>query len=158
MSATGPQSLADSLRRRIREDRELTERAVDEELRIFEDAWRRRSAAALNSIEADILSRTRPLSRSLLRAWLIPLAAGLGLTLGISAGSWALTRHLSLEIRDLARAAQEQRRTLEALEGRTGGLALVRLSEGTFVTVPPGRTLEPGWTLGGGPAWRLSEN
>lgn len=158
MSATGPQSLADSLRRRIREDRALTERAVDEELRSFEAAWRRRSAAALNTIEADTLSQARRLSRSLRLAWLIPLIAGLGLTLGVFGGSWALTRHLSLEIRDLMLSAQEQRLTLESLEERTGGIVLRRRSEGTFLTVPPGRTLDPGWTLGGAPAWRLSED
>ena len=110
---------------------------VDEELRSFEAAWRRRSAAALNTIEADTLSQARRLSRSLRLAWLIPLAAGLGLTLGIFGGSWALTRHLSLEIRDLMLSAQEQRLTLEALEERTGGIVLRRRSEGIFLTVPP---------------------
>ena len=158
MSGNGPPSLGDRLRSRIREDRELMDRAIEAELKSFEESFRRRSGAALRTIESDIDSRIRPLARSLRRAWLIPLAVGLSLSLGILGGSWGLALHLSSSLQELMQSVGEQRRTLSELQGGTAGITLHRRGGEAFLTLPEGWTLEPGRTTGGEPAWRLSRD
>lgn len=158
MSGTGPRSLSDRLRSRIREDRELMDRAIELELKNFEESFRRRSRDALRTIESDILSRTRPLARSLRRAWLIPLIAGLSLSIGILGGSWAAASYLSSSLQGLMESVREQRRTLSELESGTAGITLHRQGREAFLTLPEGWRLEPGRTTGGAPAWKLSRD
>lgn len=136
----------------------MMDRAIESELKSFEESFRRRSGAALRSIESDIDSRIRPLARSLRRAWLIPLAVGLSLSAGILGGSWGMALYLSSSLQDLMQSAREQRRTLAALESGTAGITLHRLGPETFLTAPEGWSLDPGWRIGGEPAWKLSRD
>ena len=158
MSGTGPRSLGDRLRSRIREDRELMDRAIESELKNFEESFRRRSNAALRTIESDINSRIRPLAQSLRRAWLIPLTVGLSLSLGILGGSWGMALYLSSNLQDLARSVREQRLTLSALQDGTAGITLHRKGREAFLTLHEGWSLESGRTTGGAPAWKLSRD
>ena len=139
------------------------DQTIDSELQNFKESFRKRSNAALNTIENDLETRAQLLSRTLHRRWLPPLILGLSLSIGIFSGSWATMQYLASNIRNLMQEARSldmeidrQQQTLDILQERTGGINLSRGPNGTFITIPDGMTLDPNWKLNGGPAWRLS--
>ena len=92
-----------------------------------------------------------------------PLIVGLGLWLGIFAGSWATMHWLSMSIQDrietLAMAnlrIEGAREMLAEIEETTWGVGLREVSGEQYVTLPAGTTVRTAFTVDGRPYLKLS--
>ena len=165
-----PGGLSERLRRRLEEDRKLlesqrrrTEELIRSEHRQLAESSRRSAAAARRSIESASEELAAHQAAALRKAWRRPLLAGLSLFLGISIGSWGLTRWLSARIAGqlqesarLEAEIEQLRRTEERLRERTWGVYLHEGSQGRYVVLPRGAEPDTGWTIGGRPSVKLS--
>lgn len=182
MSGTSKRGgLSARLRRKLESDRREIERLTASELRRLGERLRGVASDALGSIASDTerqAARVRERLRGpwrgveeeagrlrghLRRAWLRPLATGLTISLGISIGSWGTMRWLSARITSqlqesarLERRIAEQRETLERYRaGETRGVAILSMSNGHFVVLPPGADPPSEWTAGGESIWTV---
>ena len=101
--------------------------------------------------------------RMLLNAWLRPLVVGLTIFLGISGGSWALTRWLSVSIQSrVATMAvptvriEQTRETVTEIQNATWSVTPREIHGERFVVLPDGALDHPPWTVGARPARKLS--
>lgn len=193
-SHSNVQSLAATLKQKQDEDRQQIEALIRSELEQLAATLKQQSSAVLSStldgiekelsqrlsiIKKQIEAQTKPLSASLasvkaeaetlqvltFRAWLKPLALALSLSLGIFAGSWALTAWLSSSIQgqletraNLAQQIEVQERTLAKIEARTWGVEFNQDANGRFLILPPGVEPSTGWKIGNRQAVRLGKN
>ena len=155
--------MAARFRRRLETEHQQIEEAAASELRRLGESLSAVASGALRSIEADMAAATRRIRGLLLRGWLWLLAAGLSLSLGISAGSWATMRWLSASIEDRLQTLaildveiEQARETLTHLEEATWRVDLLEIDGERFVVLPPGALPNPPWSVGGRPAVKLS--
>ena len=129
------------------------------------------AASAQNSIESD-LEAVVDRQRSVLQwSWGLPLAAGIGLFLLISIGSWGLAQWQSGRIRDRNQTLErldleigERTQVLEQLDEATWGIRLHEEPGGKYIVLPEGAIALDGrdqpqpldWTVGGQLAIKLS--
>ena len=99
----------------------------------------------------------------LMRAWLLPAAAGLSLFLVICAGSWGTMRWLSMRIESQLQALailnvdiEQARKTLTQFETMTWRVDLLEIDGERFVVLPAGSLERSPWRVGGRPAVKLS--
>ncbi len=158
-----PNELTSRLRRRLEADHREIEETAASELRRLGGSLSAVVDGALRTIEADTAGAVGRLSALLRRAWLLPLVAGLSLSLGIVAGSWAGTRWLWTTIEQQIEALavlrvdiEEARATLARIEETTWGLVLTEIDGERFVVLPASALDSPPWTVGGRPALKLS--
>ena len=158
-----PNELTSRLRRRLETDHRQIEETAASELRRLGESLSAVVNGALRTIEADTASAVGRLSALLRRAWLLPLVAGLSLSLGIVGGSWAGTRWLWTTIEQQIEALAvlrvdiaEARATLARIEETTWGLELKEIDGERFVVLPAGTLDYRPWTVGGRPAVKLS--
>ena len=158
-----PNELTSRLRRRLEADHRQIEETAASELRRLGESLSAVVNGGLRTIEADTASAVGRLSAVLRRAWLLPLVAGLSLSLGIVGGSWAGTRWLWTTIEQqietlavLCVDIKEARATLARIEETTWGLELTEIDGDRFVVLPAGTLDSPPWTVGGRPALKLS--
>ena len=151
------------LRRRLETDHQEFEETAASELRRLGESLSAVASDALRSIEADMAAATGRIRALLLRGWLWLMAAGLSLSLGISAGSWATMRWLSANIEDRFQTLailnvdiEQARETLTHLEETTWRVELLEIEGERFVVLPAGSLIRPPWTVGGRPAVKLS--
>lgn len=186
MSGTSKRSvLSERLRRNLESRRRETEELAASELHRLGEGLRKHAGAELSRIESATAERagvtrqrlsaaldgieaeSETLARHLRRAWVRPLAIGTSLCLGISLGSWGLTRWLSFRVQTLVgleAQIEERERTLELLEGKTWGLDLHEGGNGKYVVLPEGALILDGrdrpqkaeWTVGGRAAIKLT--
>ena len=174
--------LSERLRRNLEERRREIEELAGGELGRLGESLRGYASGELRDIERSVAARAAEArqrlagelarievesgraQRHLRRAWLRPLVTGVSLSAGISLGLWAQMRWLSGEIRELMQESarlelriEDQRRTVELLEGETWGVSLHEREEGRYVVLPRGAELGTGWTIGGRPSVRFSE-
>ncbi len=153
------------LRSRLEADRRQIEETAASELRKLGENLRAVANGALLTIELDTEAATARTRALLLKTWLRPLVVGLSLFLGISLGSWALTRWLSAGIQSridtramLDVQIEEARATLAGIEDATWGVTLLEIGGDRFVVLPYGTLERPPWTVGGRPALKLSSD
>ena len=173
-----PGSLSERLRRkreeeekRIEAERQRYEALITSELQKLGESSRSAAVNALRSIESDLEAAIGRMRALLLKAWMRPLAVGISLFLGISIGSWGLTRWQLFWIRSQAETLagqdleiEEQARTLAQLREGTWGIRLHEGTRGKYVVLPKGamrldgndRPQLPEWTVGGQAAIKLS--
>ena len=164
MSMTsGPNDLTSRMRQRLEADRRQIEEAAARELERLGERLGAIASGALRSIEADTASATARMSVLLRRALLRPLVIGLSLFLGISGGSWATMRWLSMSIEGrietlatLNVQIEQARETLAEIEETTWGVTLREIDGERFVVLPAGTLEHPPWTVRGRPAVKLS--
>lgn len=148
--------------------------AANAERRTFEtdmETARQRRRAALQQENEELERHLQRRLALLGKAWLWALAIGTALSLGISLGTWGLTRYLAARIQNqletqagMERRIQERSRTLDALDARTWGVQLQELEGERYLVLPPGtqvldgrnRPQTPAWTVDGAPAVKLS--
>ncbi|MYA42682.1 MAG: hypothetical protein F4Z31_13140 [Gemmatimonadetes bacterium] len=162
---SNPNDWTARLRSRLEADRRQVEEAAASELKQLGENLRAVANGALLTIEIDTERATARTNALLLKTWLRPLVVGLSLFLGISLGSWALTRWLSAGIQSRidTRAAldfqiEEARETLAGIEETTWGVTLVEIGGDRFVVLPHGTLANPPWTVDGRPALKLSSD
>ena len=162
---SNPNDWTARLRSRLEADRRQVEEAAASELRQLGENLRAVANGALLTIEIDTERATARTNALLLKTWLRPLVVGLSLFLGISLGSWALTRWLSagIQSRIETRATldfqiEEARETLAGIEETTWGVTLVEIGGDRFVVLPYGTLERPPWTVDGRPALKLSSD
>ena len=166
--------LAARLRRKWETDRREIEEAGVTQLRRLGESFSGAAQHAQRSIDADMAAftqRTRTelaaftqrTQSVLMRAWLLPAAAGLSLFLVICAGSWGTMRWLSMRIESQLQTRatldvdiEQARETLTHLEETTWRVELLEIDGERFVVLPPGSLERPPWTVGGRPAVKLS--
>ncbi|MDE0178317.1 MAG: hypothetical protein OXP36_06935, partial [Gammaproteobacteria bacterium] len=141
------------------------EETAASELKQLGENLRAVANGALLTIEIDTERATARTRALLVKTWLRPLVVGLSLFLGISLGSWALTRWLSagIQSRIETRAGldfqiDEARATLAGIEDTTWGVTLVEIAGDRFVVLPDGTLERPPWTVDGRPALKLSSD
>ena len=163
MSRTSnPNEFTARLRSRLATEHQQIEEVTLSELRRHGESLRAVVNDALHSIEADTGVTVARVRVMLLNAWLRPLVIGLVIFVGISGGSWALTRWLSAGIQDrietmamLGVWTETARETLAEIEETTWGVTLVEIEGERFVVVPDGTLERPPWTVDGRPALKL---
>lgn len=160
---SNPNDLSARLRSRMAADRRQIEETAASELRQLGERLRAVANGALLTIEIDTEAASARTRALLLKTWLRPLVVGLSLFLGISVGSWALTRWLSagIQSRMETRAAldvqiEEARATLAGIEDTTWGVTLLEIGGERFVVLPYGTLDRPAWTVDGRPTLKLS--
>ena len=141
---------------------EIEETGVTE-LRRLGESLNSAARSAQRSIDADMAAWTERTRALLMRAWLLPAAAGLSLFLVICGGSWGTMRWLSMRIESQLQALaildvdiQQARQTLTELETATWRIELREIDGERFVVLPAGSLERPPWTVGGQPAVKLS--
>ena len=144
-------------------DRRQIEETAASELKQLGERLRSIANGALLTIEIDTEAAAARTHALLLKTWLRPLVVGLSLFLGISLGSWALTRWLSAGIQSrietramLDVQIEEARATLAGIEETTWGVTLLEIAGERFVVLPYGTLEHPPWTVDGRPALKLS--
>ena len=162
-TTSSPNDLSARLRRRLETEHRQIEETTASELRRLGERSRAIVNDALHSIEADTATAAGRMRRTLLNAWLRPLVIGLGLFLGISGGSWALTHWLAARIQSrietlamLDVQTEQARETLAGIEDTTWGVRLLEIDGERVVVLPLGTLDDPRWTVGGLPALKLS--
>ena len=150
--------LTERLRRRLESERREIEELTASELGRLGENSRRVARNALRTIESDTEATGR-MRELLLKAWVRPLIVGLGLWLGIFAGSWATMRWLSRSIQErIERLAEldydiyDARQTLAQMEVDTWGVALLEIEGERVVVLPAGTLEDPRWTWRDRPA------
>src|SRR6056297_3549765 len=105
MTISNVVSLKDRLRAKMEDDREQTEVLIQEHLSELSENLKGSISDELSSIREHLESETDRLNREYLklkmvltRAWIKPLLTGLGIFLGIFAGSWGLMQYLSSSV------------------------------------------------------------
>ena len=162
---SNPNDWTARLRNRLEADRRQIEEAAASELRQLGENLRAVANGALLTIELDTEAATARTRALLLKTWLRPLVVGLSLFLGISLGSWVLTRWLSagIQSRIETRAMldvhiDEAHATLAGIEDTTWGVTMLEIAGDRFVVLPHGTLDRPPWTVGGRPALKLSSD
>ena len=155
--------LAARLRRKWETDRREIEETGVTELRRLGESLNSAARSAQRSIDADMAAWTERTRALLMRAWLLPAAAGLSLFLVICGGSWGTMRWLSMRIESQLQALvildvdiEQARQTLTQLETGTWRIELRVIDGERFVVLPPGSLERPPWRVGGRPAVKLS--
>jgi len=166
--------LAARLRRKWETDRQQIEKTATAELQKLGESLSSAAQRAQRSIDADMAAftqRTRAdmatftqrTQSVLMRAWLLPAAAGLSLFLVIGGGSWGTMRWLSMRIESQIQTLatldvdiEQASETLTHLEETTWCVELLEIDGERFVVLPPGSLERPPWTVGGRPAVKLS--
>ena len=159
--------------RRIEEHRRLVGEKLESELGELAAGSRRHVAAELSSIAAiteteaaqvreavglEMKRSQRWLAAAVARAWQRPVLAALAALLGILGAGWLAAWRMEVRVERLVwtRAQLEieiaqQQRTLEGLEGRTWGVRLEELEDGSrMVLLPRGSVDRSGREVGGG--------
>ena len=144
-------------------DRREIEEAGAAELRRLGESWSNAARNAQRSIEADMAAWTGQTRALLMRAWLLPAAAGLSVFLVMCGGIWGTMRWLSTSIENRLQALallnvdiEQARHTLTQLENTTWRVELREINGERFVVLPAGSLDSPPWTVGGQPAVKLS--
>ena len=168
--------LAARLRRKWETDRREIEEAGVTQLRRLGESFSGAAQRAQRSIDADMAAftqRTRAdmtaftdrTKSVLMRAWLLPAAAGLSLFLVICVGSWGTMRWLSMRIESQIQTLaildvniEQARETLTHLEETTWRVELLEIEGDRFVVLPAGSLESPPWRVGGRPAVKLSSD
>ena len=157
--------LAARLRRKLETDRRQIERAATAELQKLGESLSSAAQRAQRSIDADMAAFTQRTRSVLMRAWLLPAAAGLSLFLVICVGSWGTMRWLSMRIESQLQTLatlnvdiEQARETLTELETATWRIELVEIDGERFVMLPAGSLERPPWRVGGRPAVKLSSD
>ena len=155
--------MAGRLRQQWETDRQEIEQTGAAELRRLGESLSSAARSAQRSIEADMAAWTGRTRALLMRAWLLPAAAGLSLFLTMCGGSWGTMRSLSMRIESQLQALailnvdiEQARRTLAHLQGTTWRVELREIDGDRFVVLPAGSLDSPPWTVGGQPAVKLS--
>ena len=160
MAISNVASLKDRLRSKMEDDREQTESLIQEHLSELSENLKDSISDELNSIRKNLESETDRLNREyrklkivLTRAWIKPLVIGLGIFLGIFAGSWGLMQYLSSSVtssmeekalvESQIQSAQETLSTMETL-----GVEIKKYEDKFYIVMPEGYTVETGATLG----------
>ena len=155
--------LAARLRRKLETDRREIEETAAAQLRRLGESLSSAASSAQRSIDADMAAWTDRTRALLMRAWLLPAAAGLSLFLVICGGSWGTMRWLSMRIESQLQTLailnvdiEQARQTLTQLETTTWRVELREIDGERFVVLPAGSLERPPWTVGGQPAVKLS--
>ena len=155
--------LAARLRQRWETDRREIEEAGTAELRRLGESLSSAARSAQRSIDADMAAWTGRTRALLMRAWLLPAAAGLSLLLVMCVGGWGTVRWLSMRIESQRQALailtvdiEQARQTLAQLQGTTWRVELREIDGERFVVLPAGSLECPPLTVGGQPAVKLS--
>ena len=155
--------MAGRLRQKWETDRREIEETGTAELRRLGESLSSAARTARRSIDADMAAWTGRTRALLMRAWLLPAAAGLSLFLVMCGGSWGTMRWLSMRIESQLQALailnvdiEQARRTLAHLQGTTWHVELREIDGERFVVLPAGSMNSPPWTVGGQPAVKLS--
>jgi len=160
MAISNVASLKDRLRSKMADDREQTEGLIQEHLSELSENLKGSISDELSSIRENLESETDRLNREyrrlkivLTRAWIKPLVIGLGIFLGIFAGSWGLMQYLSssvtssMEEKALVESQiQTAQETLNAM--KTWGIELQKHKDRFYIVMPEGYTIEAGFTVG----------
>ena len=176
-SHSNVQSLTETLKRKLIEDRQQIEALTRSELDALAQTLQQQSSAALSSICGDTEKQASELSQRLsqrlsqieqqsqrlasvsAKAWIKPFLMGLSLLLGICAGSWALMQWQSSRLMDLQQQIEQQSRTLAQIEKKTWGVVFHQNSKGDrFLVMPKGVIPESVTLIGGERAARLSSD
>ena len=155
--------MAARLRQQWETDRREIEETGTAELRRLGESLSSAARSAQRSIEADMAAWTGRTRALLMRAWLLPAAAGLSLFLVMCGGGWGTMRWLSMRIESQLQALailnvdiEQARQTLAQLQGTTWRVELREIDGERFVVLPAGSLERPPWTVGGQPAVKLS--
>ena len=155
--------MVDRLRRKWETDRREIEQTGTAELRQLGETLSSAARGAQRSIDADMAAWTGRTRALLMRAWLLPAAAGLSLLLVICGGGWGTMRWLSMRIESQLQALailnvniQQARQTLTQLQRTTWRVELREIDGDRFVVLTAGSLERPPWTVGGQPAVKLS--
>ena len=155
--------LSARLRQKWETDRRQIEEAGAQELRRLGESLSSAARSAQRSIEADMAAWTGRTRAVLMRAWLLPSAAGLSVFLVMCGGVWGTMRWLSTSIEDRLQALailnvdiEQARQTLTHLHATTWRVELREIDGERFVVLPAGSLERPPWTVGGRPAVKLS--
>ena len=151
------------LRQKWETDRRESEETGAVELRQLGESLSNAARSAQRSIEADMAAWTGRTRALLMRAWLLPSAAGLSVFLVMCGGGWGTMRWLSTSIENQLQALailnvdiEQARQTLTQLEKTTSRVELRKIDGERFVVLPAGSLDSPPWTVGGQPAVKLS--
>ena len=155
--------LSARLRQRWETDRREIEETGTAALRQLGESLSSAARSAQRSIDADMAAWTGRTRALLMRAWLLPSAAGLSLLLVMCGGGWGTMRWLSMRIENQLQALgilnvdiQQARETLTHLQRTTWRVELREIDGDRFVVLPAGSLERPPWTVGGQPAVKLS--
>ncbi len=155
--------LAARLRQKWETDRREIEETAAAELRRLGESLSSAASSAQRSIDADMAAWTGRTRALLMRAWLLPAAAGLSLFLIMCGGSWGTMRWLSMRIESQLQTLailnvdiEQARQTLAELHRTTWRVELREIDGDRFVVLPAGSLERPPWTVGGQPAVKLS--
>ena len=158
-----PSDLAARLRQKWERDRKEIEETGTQELRQLGESLSNAARSAQRSIEADMAAWTGRTRAVLMRAWLLPSAAGLSVFLVMCGGIWGTMRWLSTSIENQLQALailsvdiEQARQTLTQLHTTTWRVELREIDGERFVVLPAGSLDSPPWTVGGQPAVKLS--
>ena len=151
------------LRRKWETARQEIEETAAAQLRRLGESLSSAARSAQRSIDADMAEWTQRTKSVLMRAWLLPAAAGLSLFLVICAGSWGTMRWLSMRIESQLQALailnvdiEQARKTLTQFETMTWRVDLLEIDGERFVVLPAGSLERSPWRVGGRPAVKLS--
>ena len=155
--------LAARLRRKLETDRREIEETATAELQRLGESLSSAARSAQRSIDADMAAWTERTRALLMRAWLLPAAAGLSLFLVICGRSCGTMRWLSMRIESQLQTLailnvdiEQARQTLTQLETTTWRVELREIDGERFVVLPAGSLERPPWRVGGRPAVKLS--
>ena len=155
--------LAARLRQKWETDRREIEETGAAELRRLGESLSNAASSAQRSIEADMAAWTGRTRALLIRAWLLPSAAGLSVFLVMCGGIWGTMRWLSTSIEQQLQALailnvdiEQARQTVAQLQTTTWSVELREIDGERFVVLPAGSLDSPPWTVGGQPAVKLS--
>ena len=155
--------MAARLRQKWETDRQEIEEAGTQELRRLGASLSSAARSAQRSIEADMAAWTGRTRAVLMRAWLLPSAAGLSVFLVMCGGIWGTMRWLSTSIENQLQVLailkvdiEQARQTLAQLQKTTWRVELREIDGERFVVLPAGSLDSPPWTVGDQPAVKLS--
>lgn len=166
-------SLTERMKARTEQDRQEVEALTRQQFSTLQQSLSESSKNALSTTEAAILSqlssleqnvtsRCRILSRAFGTKCLQAALLSLCILAGAALGGWGLfilagnkAASLQREIAGLTAYKDSLEKTAAQLEAKTWGLTLVESPEGRFIVPPVKNPLKPGWTVGKTPAWKV---
>jgi hypothetical protein len=166
-------SLTDRLKAKTEEERQITEKMIED---CFENLSVNLTASAKNALDTietairhevwdvkrNVMTHIKLLNSGLMEHWLAAALLGLALMLGLFIGGLGMTKlaqhylsSLRVELSDLKHQMATEKTTLRQIHSQTWGLELVEVKEGRFIILPPNMTPKPGWTYAQRPAIKL---